>query len=163
MLNLRKIVQEFSSNINWFKWWFSGYRSLIVSPFAVLLIIYFFYSIYLGVIQTIAYFAVVGAVWSKIAWVGVFIFVTPFSLLLGPFLYGGCLLSLPKSMQNETKSKMHGALTFIITIAITYTIVSLFQTLHGNVIGWIADIDPDAAFEVGITGSIPPSHLLEDE
>jgi hypothetical protein len=147
--------------IHWFKWWFTGPRSLLVSPFALFLIYGCVMVTKTAFIQTFAYFAVTGAVWGKLTWVVVLFLVVPFCLILPPFAYWGCFRYLPRTIQNETENKLHAVIYFIVTLVICISIATFFQYVHGNAIGWIADIDPDAAFEVGVTGSIPPSHLID--
>jgi hypothetical protein len=148
--------------IHWFKWWFSGARSLIVSPIALFLIFGCIATARTSCIQTYAYFAVTGAVWSKLTWILIFFPVIGFCSILPPYLYWSCFRYMPELSQNETKGKFHLILTFIISLVIAISIATFFQYTHGNIIGWIADLNPDAAFEVGVTGSIPPTHLIEE-
>ena len=159
---MKEKVIDSNRKVHWFKWWFSGLRSLLVSPIALFLIFGMIGSIRNAFVQTFAYFAVTGAVWGKLSWILLFFPVIGFCLILPPYLYWGCFRNVPYSMQFEAKDKLHAFLTFVITIGISVSIATILQYFHGNVIGWIADLDPDAAFSVGVTGSVPPSHLLEE-
>lgn len=146
------------------KWWFTrGYYSIITIPVA-LFILYGTVLVFIhGGIQTIAYWRVLYAVFGFFGII-VFSFVWPFSLFIPGMLWWSTLKDIPKEIQNRAKTRVGACGLFIAGLIIFIGIASGLQWIHGSAIAWIADRNPDAAYEVGVVrGTKLPSFFLDDE
>lgn len=144
------------------KWWYTrGYVSIITIPIALFLLYGTVLVFIHGGIQTIAYWRILHAVFGFFGII-LFFFVWPFSLFIPGMLWWSTLKEIPKEIQNRARSRVAACGYFIAGLVIFISIASGLQWFHGSAIAWIADRNPDAAYEVGVRGTKLPSFFLDD-
>ena len=146
------------------RWWFTrGGLSLLTIPVFLILLAGTLDAFFQGGIQTLAYLRVTKAVWGWLGFVA-FLFIWPFSLLMPGALWWAAIKSTPSIyLQGLANSRRWAVGQFIVTIVLLVALSTFMQWGHGKFIGWIADRNPDAAYQAGVTGSVPPSSLVHDD
>jgi hypothetical protein len=139
-------------------WWFTrGAASLITIPIFLLLVLEMVGVFYQGVLQTIVYVKVLIAVWGWLGGVAC-LFIWPFSAIMPGLMIFAAITETPRLMeQREIRGVFPSVVRFVLGLIFLVGVASLVQWGHGHVISWIADRNPDAAYNAGVTGSKPPS------
>jgi len=142
----------------YFPWYFTrGVATLITAPLFVLFVFALAVSVVGAILQFIALARVTWAVWG---WFGATLVLLGawIPIIIPPSLYFSLLKSFPGlwiRRDASTPMKLAGSVFVIVVFPliayVTYKAISLG-------IGWIADRDPCASLEAGVTGSIVPSN-----
>lgn len=137
-------------------WWFTnGWLSLLTVPILLALIAFAAVTVFNAFVQTMAYFKVLGAVWGFFGY-ALLAFIWPFSLIVPSLLSFAAVTSIPAVIVQNTESRMSEFAYLVFGIVILLGSVLGLQWCHGKTIAWIADRNPQAAYEAGVIGSSPP-------
>ena len=142
----------------WSKWYFTrGAFTILTAPLFLFLIYAIITSALGAAIQGIALIRVSYAV---LGIVGPLFFIAGgwIPLILPPVLYYSLLKNLPGLWIRVDASRMAKiGWSIAVVIALPLAAHLVFEGVAWG-IGWIADRDPCAAFDAGVTGSIPPTN-----
>lgn len=142
----------------WIKWYFTrGALTILTLPLVLLLVSATGIAIFGAVVQAYALFRVS---WAVFGLLGTALIVAGgwIPLIIPPALYYSLLKNLPGLwIRRDASVRAKILWSAVLVVAMPLCAHLIYQAIALG-IGWIADQDPCAAFEAGVTGSIPPTN-----
>ena len=149
-------LTQVSQSTVWLAWYFRrGLVNIITIPLFFLLSAALAMAVFAALIQGYAFMRVLKTIYGFTGLLG-FFFVGWFPVIVPPTLYYSVLKNIPGLWLRPDATRKA---RIIITVAILVAFPLISHFVHQGTafcIGWVADRDPCAAFEAGVTGSKPP-------
>lgn len=142
----------------WVSWYFTRrFWTLLTAPLFAIMAYALIISVFDAFIQGFGLVKVLVAVWGWWVLLLPLLYVGWGLISLPPMLYYSLLKNLPGLWIRQDASRTAKLLTsFGMMVGLPLIAWLIFHTMAYG-IGWIADTDPCAAFEAGVTGTIPPT------